>query len=116
MDVFIPRVCIIEVAAVVSRYADRKLAIKVSRRAMMAYEVVDEVTIFEDAWDIASSTGCSGFDSYFISLARLKRAILLTDDTGMHNNAKKVGIESLLLREIDPEDAKNLFNLNSHLG
>ena len=110
VDVFIPKVCIIEVAAVVGRYADKKLAIKVSRRAMGAYEVVDEASIFEDAWEIASSTGCSGFDSYFISLARLKRAVLLTDDSGMHNNAKRVRVESLLIREIDPEDIKILFN------
>ena len=111
VDVFIPKVCIIEVAAVVGRYADNNLAIKVSRRAMGAYEVVDEVSIFEDAWDIASSTGCSGFDSYFISLARLKMAVLLTDDIGMQNNAKKVKVESLLIREIDPEDIKIQFNI-----
>ena len=109
VDVFIPKVCIIEIASVVSRYADKKLATKVSRRAMGAYEVVDEDSIFEDAWEVASSTGCSGFDTYFISLAGLKRAILLTDDNGMHNSAKRVRVESLLIREIDMEDIKNLF-------
>ncbi len=76
---------------------------------MGAYEVVDEDSIFEDAWEVASSTGCSGFDTYFISLAILKKAVLLTDDTGMYNNAKRVRIESLLIREIDMEDIKNLF-------
>ena len=41
------------------------------------------------------------FDSYFIALAKIKDAILITDDGRMHFHAKEVGVVSILIREID---------------
>ncbi len=81
-EIYIPKVCVVEVAAVVKRLADRKLAKKISKGAFDSYEVVDEAFLFDSAWVVATDTGCSGFDSYFIALARIKDAVLLTDDSG----------------------------------
>jgi predicted nucleic acid-binding protein len=53
------------------------------------------------AWDVALDTGCSGFDSYFIALAKREDAILFTDDSGMHQHAKEVDVNSILIRNND---------------
>jgi len=86
---------------VVKRLADRNFAIKISEGVLDSYEVFDEAILFDSSWAIAMDTGCSGFDSYFIALAKIKNAILLTDDGGMHFHAKEVGVISILIREID---------------
>ena len=84
VDIYIPKVCIIETAAVIRRIANKNLEIEVSKSINDSYEVIDEEFIFDSAWGIALDTGSSGFDSYFIALAKIKNALLLTDDGGMH--------------------------------
>ena len=53
------------------------------------------------AWDVALETGCSGFDSYFIALAKREDAILFTDDSGMHQHANEADVNSILIRSND---------------
>ena len=48
-------------------------------------------------------------DTYFIALAEIKNAVLLTDDGGMHFHAKEAGIESVLIREMDFGEIGNLL-------
>ena len=57
----------------VRRLSDRSFAVKISTSVLESYEVVDEAILFDPAWGIALDTGCSGFDSYFIALAKLKK-------------------------------------------
>jgi predicted nucleic acid-binding protein len=109
IDVYIPKVCIVETAAVVKRLAGRNLAKTISRRAMESYEMIDESILFESAWTVAIDTGCSGFDSYFIALAKIKNAILLTDDSGMYIHARAESVDAALVREITSEWMENLF-------
>jgi len=109
VDIFIPKVCVVETGAVVKRLADRNFAIKISKGVLNSYEVVDEAILFDSAWAIAINTGCSGFDSYFIALAEIKNAVLLTDNGGMHFHAKEAGIDSVLIREIDFGEIENLL-------
>lgn len=52
-EVFIPKVCVIETAAVLRRLANRDLAAKLSRGLMRAYELVGEPDIFNSAWRVA---------------------------------------------------------------
>jgi len=108
MDVYVPRVCVVETAAVVRRLAGKNVAMKISREVLYSYEVLDEMFLFDSAWTIAINTGCSGFDSYFIALAKINDAVLLTDDKGMHFHAKEVDVDSVLIRETD------LKNLSVH--
>ncbi len=109
MDIYIPKVCIVETAAVVKRLADKNFAIKISEGVLDSYDVVDETILCDSAWTIAIHTGCSGFDSYFIALAKLKEAVLLTDDGRMHFHAKEVGVDSALIREIDFKGIENIL-------
>ena len=104
VSVHIPKVCVVETAAVAKRLADKKLATKISKRVLESYEVVDESVLFDASWAIAADTGCSGFDSYFISLAKIMNALLLTDDGGMHTHAKESGVDTALIRESDLDE------------
>jgi predicted nucleic acid-binding protein len=101
IDVYVPKACVVEIAAVVRRLAGKNVAMKISREVLYSYEVLDEMFLFDSAWTIAINTGCSGFDSYFIALARINDAVLLTDDKGMHFHAKEVDVDSVLIRETD---------------
>ncbi len=71
--------------------------------------MVDEALLFDSAWTVATDTGCSGFDSYFIALARIKNAVLLTDDGGQHFHAEDIGIDSVLIRETDIKQIENII-------
>jgi hypothetical protein len=92
------------------RLADKVTAKKISKIVREAYEVVDESLLFDTALMIATNTGSSGFDSYFISLTKVKNALLLTDDNGMHIHSKEVGVNSVLIRE------KDLKEIEASLG
>ncbi|GFO96669.1 putative nucleic acid-binding protein, containsPIN domain [groundwater metagenome] len=109
IDTYIPYVCIVETAAVAKRLSDKALARRISKSIFDSYEIVGENIIFESAWDIAKNTGCSGFDSYFIALAHIKNALLITDDGGMHNYAEESDVDSVLVREIELGKIKKLF-------
>ena len=97
----------------VRRLSDRSFAVKISTSVLESYEVVDEAILFDPAWGIALDTGCSGFDSYFIALAKLKKAALLADDREMHFHAGEVGVDSVLIRALDFEGIANTVNADS---
>lgn len=101
VEVHVPKVCVVETAAVARRLAGRILAARASKGILKSYYIADEESLFSIAWDVALETGCSGFDSYFIALAKREDAILLTDDSGMHHHAEEVGINSILIRNND---------------
>ena len=101
VNVYVPKVCVVETAAVVRRLANKKFALKISEGVLYSYEVLDETFLFDSAWTIAMNTGCSGFDSYFIALARINDAVLFTDDKGMHFHAQEIDVDSVLVRVTD---------------
>ena len=76
---------------------------------MKSYSVVDEDAIFDIVWDVAQETGCSGFDSYFIAMAKREDAILFTDDSGMHIHAKGAGANSVLIKNADLKEIQRIF-------
>ena len=106
VEVHVPKICIIETASVIKRLASRTLAARASNGIMKSYEIADEGFIFNIAWNVALDTGCSGFDSYFIALAKEKEALLFTDDSGMDHHAKEAGVNSILIRYTDLETLK----------
>lgn len=101
VEVHVPKVCVVETAAVARRLASRTLAARASNGIMKSYNIADEETIFNIALNVALETGCSGFDSYFIALARREDAMLFTDDSGMHRHAENAGVNSILIRNSD---------------
>jgi predicted nucleic acid-binding protein len=112
VEVHVPKVCVVETAAVVKRLAGRILASRASRRIIRSYSIADEETFFNIAWDVALETGCSGFDSYFIALAKREDAILLTDDSGMHHHAEEAGVNSIYIRFNDLNTIVYAFSSN----
>lgn len=99
IEIYIPKVCVVETAAVVKKLGNKNLAMKISKGVLDSYDAIDEAFLFDPAWTIARDTGCSGFDSYFIALALIKNAGLLTDDGGMHRHAGEIGVNSILIRD-----------------
>jgi predicted nucleic acid-binding protein len=83
----------VENAAVARRLSNRTIARKISGEILESYEIVDKSLIFDTAWMIALNTGCSGFDSYFIALAKIKNATLVTDDSAMHYHAMDINAD-----------------------
>lgn len=109
IDIFIPKVCVVETAAVVRRLANRNLAAKISKSVLDSYEIIDEAFLFDSAWAIARNTGCSGFDTYFIGLSKVKNAAIFTDDGGMHNHAVETGIDSIFIRDTELEEIEKFI-------
>jgi len=109
VEVSIPKVCIVEVAAVTRRLTDMKTSQIIAARLFSSCTLIGEEELFTAAWSLATTQGCSGFDTYFISLAFLHNIPLLTDDIGMHTHAVKKGIKSLLIRETPISDIERLL-------
>jgi predicted nucleic acid-binding protein len=109
VEIYIPKVCVVETAAVIRRLANKTLSVKISKGILDSYEVIDEMLIFDSAWEIAVKTGCSGFDSYFIALAKIKKAALFTDDGGSHHHAKEIGVDSILIRNTELVDIEKFI-------
>jgi len=42
-------------------------------------------------------------------LAHIKNALLITDDSGMHEHAEEYGVDSVLIREIELDKLKKLI-------
>ena len=109
VEVSIPKSCIVEVAAVTRRLTDVKTSKIIAARLFSSCTLIGEEELFTAAWSLATTQGCSGFDTYFISLAFLHNIPLLTDDIGMHTHAVKKGIKSLLIRETPISDIERLL-------
>ena len=96
-------------AAVSRRLSDKATAREVSKGLLESYEIADESLFFDTAWMVAMDTGCSGFDSYFIALAKVKNASLFTDDNGMQHHGREAGVDVILIREMDRGGIEKLF-------
>lgn len=110
IEVILPKVSIVEVAAVSRRFTDEQTSQKITSRLYSTSTLVSEEEIFHESWKIAESQSCSGFDSYFIALAYREKIPLFTDDEGMHHHALKKGVLSILIRLSEISDIeKTLF-------
>jgi len=102
----IPYPVLVEVAAVITRLAGRKLAEKVveSLRTTKNYAIVHEEDYRDKALQVALKTGSSGFDAYILALAWDRDALLITDDEPMSKHAETLGVHVALLRYASLED------------
>ena len=89
MEVFIPFAAFVEVAGVLTRLASSSLAreVVVSLRTSENYHIVYEEEIRDHAIKIALEVGSSGFDTYFIAVAKMFNAMLIADDEPMVGSA-----------------------------
>ena len=109
VEVHIPAVALVEVAGVIRRLTgDKSKASLASDTIGEMFKVHYDSELLEKAKEVAILTGASGFDAYFIGLARLLELPLLTDDRGMHIRAKKIGINSVLIREASLSELRDI--------
>ncbi|MFH0967559.1 MAG: type II toxin-antitoxin system VapC family toxin [Methanobacteriota archaeon] len=109
VEIWVPKICIIEVAAVSRRFTDLQTSQKITARLHTSSTLISEDDIFTIAWNIAETQSCSGFDSYFIALAYLQNIPLFTDDEGMHRHALKKNVKSILVRKAEISDIDTVF-------
>jgi predicted nucleic acid-binding protein len=109
IEILLPKVSIVEVAAVSRRFTDVQTSQKITSRLYSTSTLVSEDELFHDSWKIAESQSCSGFDSYFIALAYQEKIPLFTDDEGMHYHALKKGVQSIFMRISRISDIEELF-------
>ncbi|WXG41518.1 MAG: type II toxin-antitoxin system VapC family toxin [Candidatus Freyarchaeum deiterrae] len=99
-EIYIPLVCVVEVAAVFKRLTGKEeLALSVSSKIREIYFMVSEEKFFDEAWKTAAKTGSSGFDSYFLALAKIMDATLITDDENMSEKGSITNTKTILVRK-----------------
>ena len=105
--VFFPKAGIIEVVSVLKRGGmSKEHVLRVVESLNATFVVVDESVIYEKALEAALATAPSGFDTYFIALALLTDSLLITDDKGMADHARRLNIDSILVREATIEEIR----------
>ena len=67
---------------------------------------MNHCSLIQHGWSPAE---CSGFDSYFIALAKVKNASLFTDDNGMQHHGREAAVDVILIREMDDDGIEKLF-------
>src|SRR3989344_5188473 len=102
IEVIIPVVAVIEVACVSSRLTGSKNVGRQTAEFVInfASNIISDTEILQECIDIGSVTMSSGFDTVFITCAKVTNSILITDDKKMFNAAIKVGVKAELLRNM----------------
>ncbi|MEM0027149.1 MAG: type II toxin-antitoxin system VapC family toxin [Ignisphaera sp.] len=107
LKVFFPRSGIIEVASVLKRSElTREQVLRIIESLSETFIIVDENVIYDKALDVALTTAPSGFDTYFLALTLLTNSLLITDDRGMVDQARKLKLNTLFVREATIEEIK----------
>ena len=109
-EVSLPRAGLVEIASVLRRNGHRDVIPQVVESISISYSILGEDEIFEEALDVASLTGASGFDTSFIALAKLMGGLLITDDVKMAKHAESIGVTPLLLRETTEEHLRDVLS------
>ena len=106
IKVLLPFAALLEVAGVLTRLTSKSLAREVveSLRTTENYQVIYEEEIRDSVVDLALETGASGFDTYFMTIAKLYNATLITDDEPMAIYAERIGIDTILVRRINKRE------------
>ncbi|ACX72795.1 PilT protein domain protein [Methanocaldococcus vulcanius M7] len=109
INVYLPKVALVEVASVLKRHGYPKIALQVIESLSNSYNFVSENEIFEHSIDIALKTGASGFDCYFIATSSMLNAILITDDEKMNKHANSIGLKSILIIEKEFKEIERIL-------
>ena len=98
----IPSVTIVEIAAVAARLTGKEeRGIQASDYVKEHGNIIYDIYLLDEAVRIAAATKISGFDSIFITCAKLSDSALITDDKKMYESAVKQGIKAKLLRDME---------------
>lgn len=99
---YIPSIALVETAAVVSRVTRKK---QIANDAInflkgVSAEILYDYRILDKTIETGIETKASGFDTVFITCAKLTNSVLITDDRRMFEIANEHGIKSKLLRDM----------------
>ena len=102
VEMFLPAIALVETGIVVSRITnneeDSQRAVSFLRRN--ASHIFYDHEILEEAISFGIKTKTSGYDTMFLTVAKLSGSELLTDDSLQHRIALSRGVVSHLLREM----------------
>jgi predicted nucleic acid-binding protein len=102
VEMFLPAIALVETGIVVSRITnneeDSQRAVSFLRRN--ASHIFYDHEILEEAISFGIKTKASGYDTMFLTVAKLSGSELLTDDSLQHRIALSRGVVSHLLREM----------------
>ncbi len=97
----IPSVAIIEIAAVGARLTGKEIrGIQASDYIKEQGDIYYDLRLLDESVKVAATTMASGFDSVFITCAKITNSTLITDDRGMYRAAQGIGIKAKLLRDM----------------
>lgn len=103
--VFFPKAGTVEAASVLKRSGlPEEQVLEVLESLNKTFIIIDESVIYDKALEVALTTAPSGFDTYFLALAILTDSLLITDDKGMADQAKRLKINSIFVREATIEE------------
>ncbi len=99
---FVPAIALVEVAAVISRLTnsreDSKKGVEFVRQN--ASRIYYESDLLERAIETAIAAKTGGYDTIFLTVAKLTHSTLLTADRVQHQMAQQIGIDSVLLYDV----------------
>ena len=99
LEVFEPKLLVVELSAVLSRYRPRGVVVNHVNEVMKYVNVVEYGELHETALSVALSTGCRAIDAFFVGCAKETDSILVSSDRVQVLNARKAGIKVYYLLE-----------------
>ncbi len=104
LNIFEPRVFGIELASQLVRRKPVTTAKKLYNEIMDKVIVIDEIE-YDLLLDIALSTACRAIDAFYIAVASIISAILVSADKVMIDNARKYGVEAYYIHNMNDYSA-----------
>ncbi len=98
----------IELAGQIARRIKKDLAPKICDEIFQELDFVSFSNLFDAAFDIALKTGSRAIDSFYIATAKVKDAILISNDKFQVGSAKESGIEVYNLLQDQEQISKRL--------
>lgn len=88
------------------RRMNREVALKVAEDFFSEINFVDDSELHDVAFSIAVETGSRAIDSFYISAAKMKEALLVSNDKLQLESAQHCGVEAYsLLNEFEKVEA-----------
>ena len=100
LNIFEPQVFGIELVSQLVRRKPRDIAKELYSKIMEKVIVIDEIE-YDSLLDIALTTGCRAIDAFYIAVANIISAILVSADKVMVNNARKYGVEAYYIHNLN---------------
>jgi len=94
VKVFAPRLFLAEVSGVLARFISSSWVGRAVHRLESEIVTVGDDIYFREAVEVALKTGSRGADSYYIGLAIILNAVLVTSDRVQALNAKRAGVQA----------------------